>query len=230
MRFLSYMPVVRKVGRAFVPWALIVFLCFSSFAAWRVSQLAKSSRDAAITANDVLWQTRTTVRDADWAVNIIRSEVHHLLLELGLTAEEGRKLSIYERQLIEKESPQLIAKMNQALDNTNLVLTSSHTTIDTLNDTLKPVKPLIESTTPLVKSATKAVDDIDKAATNPDIPLIASHIKGMTASGDQILADGAKVVHKATDPAPKSRARRILGGGAVALEKILEMLYYAHGL
>jgi len=230
MKFYLWIAAVRRVGRSIVPWALIVFLCFSSFAAWRVSQLAKSSRDAVITGNDVLWQARTTVRDADWAINIIRSEVHHLLLELGLTAEEGRKLSVYERQLIEKESPQLIAKMNQALDNANLVLTSSHTTINTLNDTLKPIKPLIESTTPLVNSAKTAIDDIDTAVKNPTIPLIASHVEHMTASGEQILSDGARVVHKATDPAPKSRAKRIFMGGLQLVVKILEGAAYAHEL
>jgi hypothetical protein len=90
------------------------------------------------------------------------------------------------------------------------------------------IPPLMAAGTKTVADAGTAVTHIDKAVSDSNIPLIASHVQGMTASGDSILKDGARVVHEKT--APESKTQRVLSGAKDWLLWILEATFYAHAL
>lgn len=83
-------------------------------------------------------------------------------------------------------------------DAATALLASGQRTVDGLRPVEFSLNAAIERLGPLEDASTLAVEHFDALVSSPDISQALSHVNGMTASGDGILADAKKVADKET--------------------------------
>ena len=221
----------------------LAFLFFSwgltgSLALWYVSRTAKSSHDVVITANDVLWQTRTTVRDADHLVSdldykagVLAFETHILLTEAVLTAKEARLASVEERKLLHEQMPLIIEDAKALL--ASLKNTSDDTDKD-LKDISDQLVVALDALTQTSNAATAAGNDISNLVKNPAITDTLHHVDltteqlvAITTALNKIAGDIQGKVHQITNPTKKKRIKADIIGAIQVIEDILQIRFYS---
>jgi len=170
--------------------------------------------------------TQRTILQVGATVKAVGEHADRILTVAGIAAAEATKVSRKQGEYLNKEVPEFFAKLNKLLDGGTDVLTQLGLTVKTANETLKPIKPLIEEATVTVKAAGVVI-------ANPEIPLAISHVQGMSTSGDKIVKDVSDYIHPLVHPDPVhgwKRVQRDIGMSFTVTVKLLEALYYSHGL
>ncbi len=170
--------------------------------------------------------TQKTILQAGTTVKAVGEHADRVLTVAGIAAAEATKVSRKQGDYLNKEVPEFFAKLNKLLDGGTDVVAQLGMTVNTANEALKPVKPLIEETTVTVKAAGVLL-------ANPDIPLMISHGNSMATSGDKIVKDVSDYIHPLVHPDPVhgwKKVERDIGMSFTLSVKILEALYYSHGV
>ncbi|HEY6018474.1 MAG TPA: hypothetical protein VIY48_00805 [Candidatus Paceibacterota bacterium] len=81
-----------------------------------------------------------------------------------------------------------------------VVNTSKQTTsmVNTVNNTVGHVNPVLDEAVVMIKKSEVSIDNVNTLTGNPDIPVVLSNVKNVTASAAGITEDAHKVADKAT--------------------------------
>lgn len=117
--------------------------------------------------------------------------------------------SVVTTQLAERATiPHVLAAMDQFKDSAaRLSGTADAATaaLETAQTTISDLQPVLGALARDADSANKTVTDFDALVSSPDLSHALSHVDGMAASGDGILADAKKVADKETADWIKTR-------------------------
>lgn len=184
-----------------------------------VGAAARDAADAAENAQrDVSSIADALISDSDK----ITTESYRVLAIAGATESELHKAAVQQRQLWDEQAPLLATKLNDSFDKFNGVL-------DGAGDVMNAADKTLRKSWPLLNDAEKLIGDVDGRLADPRLDTMLTNGAAATASGAQILADGAKEVHRLVNPAKRAWWQSDLALGGTAMKWFFELLYYAHG-
>lgn len=177
---------------------MLALLCLLAVAVWSAIRIEKSIQN-----------------DAD--------EAHRVLLEAGLTAREAKDASTEEKAYLSKELPQITAKTERALDDTDALLVSLRRTsgdlagtarsatgvLDATRESVAGIAPILNQTRetiaglePVESAAAVMLKDGDALVKDPDISASLTNVRKGTAELAATSKDVREEVHAMTHPKP----------------------------
>lgn len=97
--------------------------------------------------------------------------------------------------------------------------------IGTVQTTIAQAQPVLESLNQSVQGSTKLIADADSRLRDPQIDALLTHIQGMSASGDKMLADAQWKEHELLHPTPAKGIKAFFGGVVLWIHRLTPPLF-----
>ncbi len=172
---------------------------------WAMLQIGDASRSLTIAAQGVtatitkLNSQNGTIAETDKLLLALKSTTVHA--DIVLDGERKNQVK-YDADLDRFATgvDRLTESGARTLDSATTSLAAARTTLGTLNSSIAGVEPVLLQLTANGASLQTATNTLNARLADPQIDALVSHVSGMSASGDKMLADAQWKTHQLLHP------------------------------
>ena len=195
---------LERIGRIAAAWAVAIFFAIAAWVVWSARSVPLHVNGVLTRAEGVESKMNATATNLDkataaWAasakgqadaVEDLTKDAHGTLSEVNQLADglHGSADALHGE----------LDSLHKTTDQATALATALTSDASTMNQTIAAAQPVLAALARDADSANKTVIDFDALVGSPDLSQALSHVNGMTASGDGILADAKKVADKET--------------------------------
>ena len=217
------METTLKIGRLLFYLAGIFALTALGFLALAVKDTAKELQTTVKDADRAAQQIAELAPEVKRRVTDTAQNLNAVLIQVGLTADEGRRASAEQRAYwakISAETVTLLADADKILKSAD---TNQQRAFDDLHgisgetqSTIQAIRPIFEELRGTIQLANRQIDNPDYARAAKALADSAEHINGIADNGEKISAIAEKKFQQMTKPASLAKT---------VLTKLLDVAY-----